>query len=204
MKWMQSEFAKRIEERLAALNWTQNFLCSQLKIEDGTFSSWKKRNEPSLDDFYRLSEGMSVRPEWLVFGDEFEPMDDEELEIIEDWRKMNEAERHAFSATFHAIVQDREELLKKIGARTPGPKPSGSQLPPDLLKKLAGIADMLNLTSATMDPALPERARVEDAATQLSRLIAPQGSRSPKASKANPSPPVSVGARSAGTPGLPP
>lgn len=205
MDWSQDLFASRLTQALLLRGLTQKKLAIDTGIEETTLSNYKRGvSEPTLDALIKIANHLDVRVEWLVFGDEYEPMDDEEFELVFSWRHMAERERKAFTTMCKAVVEDRTEMLKKIGARTRVRKPALSLLPPVLSKKLAEIADMLNLAVGTLDPQVPEYAAVADAATQLSRLTAPPTAQSPKASMANASLPVSAGAPAAGTSGSQP
>ncbi|HYG78664.1 MAG TPA: helix-turn-helix transcriptional regulator [Planctomycetota bacterium] len=195
MEWTQSKFSERLEQALDRKGWTQKFFASEvLKVPEGTLSGWKDRNEPSFSDIARIAGKLDVRACWLLFGDEFEPMDDEERAMITNWRRLSEPERAGFFNTIQAITVAREQTKKPgnrtrakaavmdeftLQAETAPPRPS-SPAPAliEFLRKLPEVSAVQKIQADLLEHesvlAVGTKAQlsVESASTLLDQLIA--------------------------------
>ena len=118
MPWSESKFSQRLDAALEAAGLTQKKFASDIGEKEGTLSGWKERNEPSYDDVLKLAKGLAVRPAWLIFDDGFEPMDDEEKELLTIYRKLEVPERASLRGLMLVLTTQRA-LTKKPGKRTP-------------------------------------------------------------------------------------
>ncbi len=121
MKWDEFRFDKNLNRCLDQSPYTQRALALKLGIDETTVSKWAKGgNVPSIETIFEISNVLQVHPRALLF-DAYEPMDDEELEIVEAWRKMREGERHSFTALFKELTVERKEVLKKTRVKRAKP-----------------------------------------------------------------------------------
>lgn len=177
IEWAQSKFAERFEQMLKRCKITQKDFAKKNGLKSTTLAGYKTYSEPDFTTLLRIAGGGDVRPEWLAFGSEFEPMDDEELELIEDWRKMADAERHAFSAMCRAVIQDRTAQLKPIGKRSKRlAADAKSGLTPEQVSEIQEVRrDALELMSM-VQPGTDAWKIADRAAKRLGRLCAAQPS----------------------------
>lgn len=213
MNWDQTSFNTRLTATLSKRDLTKKSLSDQLKVSPVTVTRWgsSRDNKPSLDMICAIAEKLDVTPSWLAFGHDDATMDDEEFELIEDWRKMPDAERHAFSALCHTIVQDRSAVLKPAGKRSrslsgaaPATQPALSPLPPVVDPELALAAGEANVLVSLIDPTSTAVVAAKALATRLGRLVALQSSQLPTPSTANASRSAAGGVSPVGKTGSPP
>ena len=75
---------------------TQNKLSDMAGISHGTLNSWKSRGTmPKLDIIEGLCDALKVSPIYLLFGNDFENLSDEELELLSLWKDISSDKRQA-------------------------------------------------------------------------------------------------------------
>lgn len=178
MEWSKSGFGARLESALTRLDLTQKKFCAEHNFNAGTLSGWKETNEPSYEEVLRLAKGLEVRPAWLMFDDSFEPMDDEERELLTIYRKLGAPERDALR-TLVLVMTLQRTPAKKPGPRTPkAASPSSLQLAdPGLFSRLPPLSEVQKSEAGLLEhlSCIPIGTKAwnacEAAAIQLRRLI---------------------------------
>ncbi len=69
---------------------TQNKLSDMAGISHGTLNSWKSRGTmPKLDIIEGLCDALKVSPIFLLFGNDFENLSADELELLDLWKDVS-------------------------------------------------------------------------------------------------------------------
>lgn len=85
---------------------TQNKLSDMAGISHGTLNSWKSRGTmPKLEVIEGLCDALQISPVYLLYGHDFENLTDEELELLNLWKGINQGKRKAILYLIRAIVE---------------------------------------------------------------------------------------------------
>lgn len=147
MKWNEFRFDKNFIRCLDASPFDQRSLANALGKDETTVSKWAAgKNIPPVETIFHIADLFKVHPRALLF-DEYEPMDDEEMDNAKAWRKMTEGERRAFTTLFKEMTTARTELLKKIPVRRERTAAAPIQLPSLQLplKELLALQKLMTL-----------------------------------------------------------
>ncbi len=75
---------------------TQNKLSDLAGISHGTLNSWRSRGTmPKLEVIEGLCDALEVSPTYLLFGNDFENLSDEEVELLNLWKNISSDKRKA-------------------------------------------------------------------------------------------------------------
>lgn len=218
MAWTKQTFAQRLIELRHSSGKKQSDVGKAIGVDQSEVSDWENDRKPRLpkpDQIEALANLFEKRPEYLLYGNEFEPMDDEERDVVIDLRKMSEGERQAVAQMFKAFVLART-ITKKPGRRTPGvPKVEliedaksspPSALPPreleEFLQRLPAVSEVQKAQAGLLEhlSVLPIGTKAYDAceipAILLRRLVATLRSK-PQTAQQTDSPASSSGATQA-------
>ncbi len=89
----------RIEKGL-----TQNKLSDLAGISHGTLNSWKSRGTmPKLEVIEGLCDALKVSPVSLIYGNDFENLSDEELELLILWKNISSDKRQALLSLLRTL-----------------------------------------------------------------------------------------------------
>lgn len=112
MKWREDVFRTNFTRLLDARGFSQRKLADALGKHETAVSKWTKKggNIPGLQTIFEIAEVLGVRPSVVACATEYEPMDDEELDLVIDWRKFDRVERRAFARLLKQMSKGRERL----------------------------------------------------------------------------------------------
>lgn len=115
-------FGERLKTRIKDCNFSQKNICEMWGISDESLSRYFKGNTfPKADLLLKMSNSLSVSIDWLITGKEFgSEMSDEELKLIEYYRKCSEQNKSILQNTAAALsgsepVQPAGSSNLKIG-----------------------------------------------------------------------------------------
>lgn len=114
MKWKDFHFDHNLTRCLDRAHLNQVQLSLAVGVDESTVSKWMKgENVPPMETIFAIATQLNVHPRALLFG-EYEPMDEEEYEIVYSWRRITDGERACFVTLFKEMAKARKEPLKKF------------------------------------------------------------------------------------------
>lgn len=195
MHWDEERFRANFSTLLDERGLSQRELANRMAIDETTVGKWTKPKIkggtiPPLPIVCVIAEQLGVRPACIAFYDKHEPLDDEELSLMEDWRKFTTTERRSFARMLRHMSLGRERLKTQPIARKrakPSAAAAQSTSAPSLREALLTVqAELAEIQSRTIPSADQEFALAQNANALLDRLFDPRYRPKAKAAPAKP------------------
>ena len=103
------EFGKRLEKLMLSKNISNQYITEQAGISKNNVGNYKKGQIPNATILYKLSQIFGVSMEYLLTGKNPEELTQDEKELIEHYRSMNETGRRM-------LLNDAREIAPGLPA----------------------------------------------------------------------------------------